>query len=103
MDFINGTLSGFTNGVSVDYTTAKSFKLTGLDGDTIYTYDFIITTEQIGPASVKAMTVNGIATDSVAFVPPATLVPYVKGLTNFSKAEIAFWRQVLEIVLTPPL
>lgn len=88
LDFINGTLTDFTNGVEADYTSPKSFKLLGVDGETIYTYDFIITTQQIGPATVNAMTINGVATDSVVVVAPSTLIPYVKELTNFASADI---------------
>src|SRR5690606_8774800 len=66
----------------------KTFKLIGVDGETTYTYDFIITTEQIGPATVSGMTINGLATDSAVLVSPSTLVPYVKGLTNFASADI---------------
>jgi hypothetical protein len=88
MDFVNGTLVDFTNGQAADYTAQKTFKVRGVDGETIYNYDFIITTEQVGPASVRAMTVNGIATDSVVFVAPSTIIPYVKGITDFSNANV---------------
>ncbi|GAB1462188.1 DUF5018 domain-containing protein [Pedobacter sp.] len=88
MDFVNGTLVDFINGQAADYTTPKTFKVRGADGETIYTYDFIITTEQVGPASVRSMTINGIATDSVVFVAPSTIIPYVKGITNFSAANV---------------
>lgn len=89
MTFVNGTLQDFTNGVALDYTNPRSFKLKGVDGATIYNYDLIVTTEQVGPASVKSMTINGIATDSVVLVSPATLIPYVKGITDFSKATVS--------------
>lgn len=88
MSFVNGTLTDFTNGVALDYTNPRTFKLTGVDGTTIYNYDLIITSDQVGPASVRSMTINGIATDSVVVVAPATLVPYVKGLTNFSNSTV---------------
>jgi hypothetical protein len=88
MEFLNGTVLDFTNGISIDYSTPKTFKIKGIDEETIYTYDLIVTSEQIGPASVKAMTINGVATDSVVLVAPSTLVPYVKGLTNFAKANV---------------
>ncbi|WP_157960842.1 hypothetical protein [Nubsella zeaxanthinifaciens] len=88
MDFVNGTLVDFTNGQAADYSTQKTFKVKGADGETIYSYDFIITTEQVGPASVRSMTINGIATDSVVFVAPSTIIPYVKGITDFSKATV---------------
>jgi hypothetical protein len=88
MGFVNGTLQDFTNGVAADYTQQKTFKLKGVDESTIYNYDLIITTEKVGPASVRSMTINGIGTDSVVLVAPSTLVPYVKGLTNFSNATV---------------
>lgn len=89
LGFINGTLVDFTNGVATNYTTPKTFKIKGVDETTIYNYDLIITTEQVGPASVRSMTINGIGTDSVVIVAPATLIPYVKGLTDFSNSSVA--------------
>lgn len=88
MTFVNGTLIDFTNGVAANYTNTKSFSIKGVDQSTIYKYDLIITTDKIGPASVKSMTINGVATDSVVLVAPSTLVPYVKGLTDFSKSTV---------------
>jgi hypothetical protein len=88
MSFVNGTLTDFTNGTALNYTNPRTFKLRGVDESTIYNYDLIVTTEQVGPASVRSMTINGIATDSVVLVAPATLVPYVKGLTNFSSSTV---------------
>lgn len=88
MTLVNGTLVDFTNGVALDYTNPRTFKIRGVDDATIYDYDLIITTEKVGPASVRSMTINGIATDSVVVVAPATLVPYVKGLTNFSNSTV---------------
>lgn len=88
MTFVNGTLQDFTNGVALDYTNLRTFKLKGVDESTIYNYDLIITTERVGPASVRSMTINGITTDSVLVVAPSTLIPYVKGLTNFSNSTV---------------
>ncbi len=88
MEFVNGTLMDFTNGIESDYTDQKTFKLKGSDDETIYSYDFIITTEEVGPASIRSMTINGIATDSVVLKSPATLVPYVNSLTNFANAAV---------------
>ena len=89
MEFTNGTLMDFTNGTAADYTSAKTFKIKGVDEETEYTYDFIITTEQVGPASIKAMVINGIPTDSVVVKPNSVLVPYVQGLSDFSKAQVS--------------
>ncbi|RZK60749.1 MAG: hypothetical protein EOO91_00085 [Pedobacter sp.] len=89
LGFINGTLQDFTNGVALNYATPKTFKIKGVDETTIYNYDLIVTTEKVGPASVRSMTINGVATDSVVVVAPSTLVPYVKGLTDFSQAAVS--------------
>jgi hypothetical protein len=88
MSFVNGVLTDFTNGTALNYTNARTFILRGVDETTIYNYDFIITTEQVGPASVRSMTINGVPTDSVVLIAPATLVPYVKGLTDFSNSTV---------------
>ncbi len=88
LGFINGTLQNFTNGVAVDYTNNKTFSIKGVDESTIYNYDLIITTEKVGPASVRSMTINGVVTDSVVFVAPSTVVPYVTGLTDFSNSNV---------------
>ncbi|WP_304068203.1 hypothetical protein [Pedobacter glucosidilyticus] len=88
LGFVNGTLQDFTNGVAADYTNPRTFRILGVDESTIYNYDFIITSEEVGPASVRSMTINGIATDSVVVVAPSTLVPYVKGLTDFSNSTV---------------
>lgn len=89
MEFINGTLMDFNNSGSDDYTEMKTFKIKGVDGETIYPYDLIITTEQVGPASVRAMVINGVRTDSVVVKNGSTIVPYIKGLGNFSSANVA--------------
>ena len=88
LGFVNGTLQDFTNGAALDYTNQRTFKIRGVDESTIYNYDLIITTEKVGPASVRSMTINGIATDSIVVVAPSTLVPYVKGLTDFSNTRV---------------
>ncbi|HEX7367444.1 MAG TPA: hypothetical protein VF273_10135 [Pelobium sp.] len=88
MSYVNGTLQGFTNGTAMDYTNAKTFSIKGVDETTVYNYDFIITTEKVGPASVRSMTINGIGTDSVVVAANNTLIPYVKGLTDFSKSTV---------------
>lgn len=88
MEFVNGTVVDFTNGVAGNYTNEKTFNVTGVDGETNYPYNLIITTEQIGPASIKEMTINGVVTDSVVFKSPSTVIPYVKGLTDFSNSSV---------------
>lgn len=88
MGFVNGTLVDFTNGVAADYTTGKTFSVKGVDEETIYSYNFIITTEQVGPASIKSMTINGKETVSVEVISPSTVVPFVKGITNFTSATV---------------
>lgn len=90
MDFVNGTVQDFTNGTVQDYTAPLTIHVLGVDGTTVYTYNFIITTESVGPAVIKSMTINGIATDSVV-VTDATkniVTPYVIGLSNFSSSTV---------------
>jgi hypothetical protein len=88
MEFVNGTLQEFTNGVAANYTNQKTFKLKGVDEETIYPYDLVITTEQVGPASVKSMQINGLPTDSVVVQGGTTLIPYVTGLTDFTSSTV---------------
>lgn len=88
MEFLNGTLVDFNNGTAADYTNPRTFQLKGLDGETVYIYDMIITTEPVGPASVRAMKINGVETDSVVVKNNTTLVPYINGLGNFSSANV---------------
>lgn len=88
MEFLNGTLTNFKNGEAADYSKPISLTLLGVDEETQYTYDLIITTQEVGPAAVLAMTINGIPTDSVALVGSDTLIPYLQGLTDFSKADV---------------
>ena len=92
MILVNGTAVDFENGMERDYTDPVNFKIKGVDDETIYPYEMIITTEEVGPASVKSITLsNGIETDSVAVVVDGTtmtLVPYFNSLTNFSNVDV---------------
>ena len=87
LSFVNGTVSGFENGVELDYTKPVEFTITGLDDETIYPYELILTTETVGPASIKGITVNGVLSDSVVMV-DNKLIPYIQGLTDFTNANI---------------
>lgn len=87
LEFINGILMDFENGIEKDYTNPVQFSLKGADEETVYPYEFIITTETVGPASVKAMKFNGIETDSVN-VEGTTLIPYIPALMDFSSVNI---------------
>lgn len=87
MEFMNGTLVDFENGKARDYTNPTSFKLKGTDDETMYPYDFIITTETVGPASVKAMKLNGITTDSI-ITKDNSLTAYVPSLMNFTAVDV---------------
>lgn len=88
LEFLNGTPVDFTNGQVADYTEPQRLTLLAVDEETRYTYDFIITTQEVGPASVQGMTINGVPTDSVVVVESSTLVPYIKGLADFSAADV---------------
>ncbi len=87
LSFVNGTINGFENGVARNYTNPVEFTITGLDGETIYPYELILTTETVGPASIKGITVNGVPSDSVVMVEDK-LIPYIQGLTDFTNANI---------------
>jgi hypothetical protein len=89
MVFVNGTLTDFENGVALDYTQPRSFNVRGVDGETIYPYDLIITTEPVGPAFVKALIINGVKTDSVK-VNAGVLTPYIPSLMDFSSVDVEF-------------
>lgn len=88
MEFINGTLMGFENGKELNYTDPKSFSIKGVDEETIYTYEYIITTENVGPASVKSMLINGVETDIVLADDKNVLVPYLPTLMNFTFVDV---------------
>lgn len=88
MEYINGTIMDFQNGVTLDYTNPRSFKIKGIDEETIYTYEFIITTEKVGPAFIKAMTINGIETDYVLTDDKNVAVPYIPALMDFTSVNV---------------
>lgn len=87
MEFSNGTLINFENGIVQDYTAPVSFNVMGADAETVYPYDFMITTETVGPASVKAMKISGIVTDSVVNS-NNNLTAYVPSLMNFTSVDV---------------
>ena len=88
MTFVNGTLQGFTNGAARDFSKPVSFSVLGVDEETLYPYELILTAESVGPAFVKTITINGIVSDSVV-TSGTTVTPYVPSLTNFSNATIS--------------
>lgn len=87
MEFANGSLRNFENGVSKDYSTPCNFSLLGVDDETVYPYELIITTESVGPASVNAIVVNGIESDSIV-TSGNTLIPFVPSLMDFSSVNV---------------
>lgn len=87
MEFVNGTLQGFENGVERDYSSPVSFSVLGVDGVTAYPYQLVVTTDQVGPASIKSLTINGMKTTKVA-IDGTTVIPYVRGLTDFTNATL---------------
>ena len=86
MEFTNGTIMDFQNGQELDYTNPRNFNVKGVDDETIYPYEFIITTEVVGPAFVKAMEINGIETDSVT-INGTVLTPYLPALLDFTSVN----------------
>ena len=89
MEFLNGTLLDFVSGQSKDYTNPTSFQVKGVDESTVYPYEFIVTTEIVGPATIKSLTINGIKTDSVAISGTNVATPYIPSLLDFSKVSVA--------------
>jgi hypothetical protein len=87
MEFTNGTFIDFENGKESDYTQPRNFSVKGVDDETIYPYEFIITTEIVGPAFVKALKINGIETDSVT-INGTVLTPYVPALLDFTAVDV---------------
>lgn len=88
-DFVNGTMQNYTNGTVTNYTTPFKLNVLGVDGTTVYSYDVIFTTEPVGPAYLKALTINGMVTDSLQIV-NNVVQPYVSYLSNFTAANIGF-------------
>lgn len=88
LNFINGTLVDFENGVARDYTNPLSLNVLGVDGETTYPYSLVITTDPVGPAFVKSMTLNGYPTTKVVEQAGNVLVPYVASITNFSNVNL---------------
>jgi hypothetical protein len=100
-EFLNGTMTNFVNGTPKDYTFSTSkppfkapFKLQvlGADGMTIYGYDVIFTSEDVGPAQITGMVINGDSTSEMLIIDAAKNIiqPVVPYLTNFSDANIEF-------------
>jgi len=94
LEFINGTLQDFTNEQPVNYTNTDLnpivIHVLGVDGTTVYPYQFVITTKPVGPASIESMTINGLPTDSVMVTDSVNniVTPYVHGLTDFSSTSL---------------
>ncbi len=88
LNFVNGTLVDFENGVARDYTNPLSLNVLGVDGETTYPYSLVITTDPVGPAFVKSMTLNGYPTTKVVEQAGNVLVPYVASITDFSSVNL---------------
>lgn len=87
MEFANGTLTDFTNGVAKDYTDPIPFNIMGVDEETVYPYELVITTQEVGPASIQALIVNGVKTDSIV-VNNGKLIPYIPSLIDFTNVTL---------------
>lgn len=88
-EFINGEVINFNTG-PVDYTNPVQVKVKGVDGTTIYEYKLIFTDEEVGPANIKSITINGVKSDSLIIIDSKTntLQPYLSYLTNLTKADV---------------
>lgn len=87
MEFANGTFVDFQNGVKKDYTDPCEFSLLSVDGETVYKYELVITTQEVGPASINAIIVNGVESDSIV-VKDGKLIPYVPTLADFTSVDV---------------
>ncbi len=87
MEFTNGVLKDFQNGIEKDYTSPCKFSLLGVDEETEYSYELIITTEPVGPASINAIIVNGVESDSIV-AENNKLIPYIPALMNFTSVDV---------------
>lgn len=90
MEFTNGTIQGFQNGVVRDYTNPVAFSVLGVDNETVYPYDLVITTDPVGPATVKSMTINGFKTTKIVAGENNVLIPYVSSISDFTNSTVAF-------------
>lgn len=88
MTFVNGELQNFVNGESYDYNKTRPFQLLGVDKETVYPYELMITTEQVGPASIKGMSINGIKCDSVITDDKNITTAYIPSLVDFTNASV---------------
>ena len=89
MAFVNGTIRNFVNGAPLDYTNPRSLEVLGVDGTTVYKYLYIITTDPVGPATVKSMTINGIKADSVSIDAHNIVSAYMgSGILDFSNVNV---------------
>jgi hypothetical protein len=88
-EFLNGTMQNFANGTAKDYTNPFKLQVLGVDNKTVYTYDVVFTSEPVGPASIKAVLINGISTDSLQTT-NNIVQPFVRYLTNFTTASVSF-------------
>lgn len=90
LEFINGTLTNFQNGQVANYSAPMNITVLGIDGETNYSYEFIITTQEVGPAQIQSVIINGIESDSVVHASSTVIIPYISSLTNFADADISF-------------
>ena len=88
-EFLNGTMKNYSNGTVKDYTSPFALEVLGVDGVTIYTYDVIFTSEPVGPAFLKKIIINGIASDSL-IITNNVVQAYVPYLSNFTTSTIGF-------------
>lgn len=94
--FVNGTVKNFVNGTVKDYsfnppaTTPFKLEVLGVDNTTTYTYDIVYTSDQVGPASISGLEINGIPTSRMIVKDAAKniLQPVVPYLSDFANATV---------------
>ena len=87
MEFVNGTIQGFNNGIEGDYSSPVSFSVLGVDGITVYPYQLIVTTDPVGPATIKSVIVNGMKSTKVVN-DGSVVTPYFRSITDFANATV---------------
>ena len=88
--FSNGTLKNYVNGIVTNYTNPFKLEVLGIDGTTTYKYDVIFTTDPVGPAVLKGMTINGIPATELLVIDAAKAIyqPKVPYLSDFVAATV---------------
>ncbi|MDD4819365.1 MAG: hypothetical protein PHD21_00790 [Flavobacteriales bacterium] len=91
LNFLNGTLVGFQNGVEKDYTNPVSFSVLGVDETTSYPYQLMLTDQEVGPAAITDLKFNdeSVASFTTSTVGDKTYVrTNISAFTDLSKVKL---------------